>query len=619
MPSARLREHEIRSMDRRTDMPINSAISARFSRLRLLISALPLCLLAAGCGNSISGGGGTSTTTAVSVVVSASPTSIAASGTTTLTAVVTNSSGAAFVAPSGQVTFLANSGTTLGTATPQAGCANSYCSTYILTEPGSSLPAASNVITASFAGDQYHQAAVSTNSVTVTVTGTTGTVATTSTLTAKPTSINVGQTTTLTATVTAASGTTAPTGPVSFVDQTNGITIQSVQLTAGTSGTTSTAAIAAPSSSLATGANSIVAVYQATASFGASTSTPVTVTLSSGSGGTTGSTTNLLANPSSITSTESTSLTATVAASSGTTTPTGTVEFYNETDSQQIGGLVTLTAGSTAGTATATLSASGSSLVSGGNTIIAEYSGDTTYAASTSASVTVTVSGSGTSGIATTTSVAPNTLTLAYGGACVSVSITVAGPPTNSSETPTGVVDISADGLPLGSPNMGGYNGTSSTGWTFCADNGTPLGAAGNYSVLVSYPGDSNYAASSVTLPVTVTGTAKAQTTVDLSATSASTIPLGSSGSVQATVVITAEPNSDPPTGTVTFYVNGTTLLGTATVGPNGGAFTANLNFPTGSGDPIDATGTYTVNAVYGGDANYNASSTSNGVTFVVN
>ena len=70
------------------------------------------------------------------------------------------------------------------------------------------------------------------------------------------------------------------------------------------------------------------------------------------------------------------------------------------------------------------------------------------------------------------------------------------------------------------------------------------------------------------------------------------------------------------PKSAVTFYVNGTTtVLGTGNVEQSAGATVANLNFCTTA---TQATGTYTVYGVYGGDSNYNASQLSNPVTFVI-
>jgi uncharacterized protein (TIGR03437 family) len=98
-----------------------------------------------------------------------------------------------------------------------------------------------------------------------------------------------------------------------------------------------------------------------------------------------GTTTSVTANPGSILMNASTVLTATVKAATGTASPTGTVSFaVNKTAL----GSATLTG--SGGTATATLTVTGTQLTPGTNSITASYAGNSSFNAS-SGSVTVTV------------------------------------------------------------------------------------------------------------------------------------------------------------------------------------------------------------------------------------
>ncbi len=122
---------------------------------------------------------------------------------------------------------------------------------------------------------------------------------------------------------------------------------------------------------------------------------------------------------------------------------------------------------------------------------------------------------------------------------------------------------------------------------------------AGINVVSVSYSGDTNYASSTGSLSFTV---AKASTTTTLAVVGTYHSP--ESGKVTDTITMTATvvPSTPTaPTQTVTFYY-GTTALGTAAITPSAGVYTA-----TATTTALPA-GTDQITAVYGGDVNYNSS-----------
>jgi uncharacterized protein (TIGR03437 family) len=204
-----------------------------------------------------------------------------------------------------------------------------------------------------------------------------GTTATTTTVTANPTGITAGGSTTLTATVKASSGSATPTGSVSFT--LGGILLGAANLF-GSSGT-ATASLYVAGGLLTAGDNTITVSYGGSTGFGASSgSVTVIVTLPA-----VATTTTVTANPTGITASGSTTLTATVQASSGSTAPTGSVSFM--LGSMLLGAANLL---GSSGTATASLYVSASWLTAGNNTITASYGGSASFGAS-SGSVMVTL------------------------------------------------------------------------------------------------------------------------------------------------------------------------------------------------------------------------------------
>jgi hypothetical protein len=184
------------------------------------------------------------------VTVSASPASTSFGKPVTLTSTV--SSPGSTTPPTGTVTFLANAAP-IGTAPLVNGTATLTTST---------LPAGSPAITASFAGNGTFSSGTSATPAAVTVTQATPTVA----LLASPNPSTFGQSVTFTATVTGPSGTTPPTGTVTFK---NGTT------TLGT-GTLTNGVATFSTSSLPVGTQTITASYSGDTNFLAGT--PATLT-----------------------------------------------------------------------------------------------------------------------------------------------------------------------------------------------------------------------------------------------------------------------------------------------------------------------------------------------------
>lgn len=709
---------------------MTTALCPRSLRLNKFWMCLPLCLALAGCGTSISPANSGSQS-AVTVTLSATPAAIGAAGSTTLTATVTNNAGAALVQPTGNVTFIGNSGVTIGTGVLKAN-SDYISSTATITVNGAALALGSNSITASYYGDGFHSGG-SSPAITVTVGGTGATgIATTTALTPVSGTLPAGGTLNLNVIVTPASGTIAPSGTVQLLNESDGFQIVAIAtLSAGPGISAAVIPLNSSSPNLISGANDLYAVYVpgASSGFATSYSSPALITAAASStGGGTGSQsastiiTATPAFPTVVPAGTQLTLQATVTAPSGSSVfPTGQITFVDLTTNQnvpaqlvpvtsmpgtstaktsvlantlfpnngifQIAGeysgdvnyspdsspsiLVQFNNGTGSGYQTATtissnyttvstgdalvlsalvttsdtkdsptgqvefidmtnglsvaapLTAFGqgaasavsqaipaSDLAPGNNIIVAEYLGEGSFFQSTSASTNIISGASGTSGGggATVVTITPTPTTVAYGGD-VSFAIVVAGSSTGSSTSPTGTVILTVNGIYLGSTGLsGGYNGSTTTGYTSEAQAQTPFGASGTYAVLATYSGDSNYAGSSGTSTVTVEGNDKAYvlTDVGIPVGNPSTVTLGTCFNVvQATVTPMAKPNDISPTGTLIFYLSYQANLGTATLDQTSGI--ADLKVCTGAGTSITAAGSYVISADYSGDGNYNA------------
>jgi YVTN family beta-propeller protein len=201
---------------------------------------------------------------------------------------------------------------------------------------------------------------------------------------------------------------------------------------------------------------------------------------------------------------------------------------------------------------------------------------------------TVNLTGTGVAPVATptTTTLSASSTSVAVG---TGVTLTATVAPASGTPTPTGTVTFKDGATTLGT---GTLNGSGVATYTASAL------ALGSHTITASYGGDARNIAStssSVTVVITAGSTSTALTV------SASSIAVGSS------VTFTATVTGASPTGTVTFK-NGSTTLGTGTLNGSGVATYTSSAL---------ATGSYSVTAAYGGDAD-NASSTSSAVALTV-
>ncbi|HVT98174.1 MAG TPA: Ig-like domain-containing protein, partial [Acidobacteriaceae bacterium] len=418
----------------------------------------------------------------------------------------------------------------------------------VATYSTATLPVGSNSITASY---------TDTNNVTGTSSVLTQVVKqnTATALTASVNPVIHGMPVMFTAVVTA-TGTTAPTGTVTFYDATT-------QIGTGTlaaSGTT-TAVATFQTSTLAAGTHSITASYGGDANDFTSTSAALSETVNIAT-----STTTLAASANPSIAGKALTLTGTVRTNGGTAA--GTVNFYN--------GAALLGSGTLNGAGVATFTTS--TLAVGSYSITANYAGDANDTGSSSAVLALSV-------IQATTSVR---LVASSASVQVTAPVTFTATVTGNGGVPTGSVTFMDGANTLGSVavNAGGVAAytTSSLG-------------VGTHTITAVYGGDTKDGGSTSS-GVTETVTAYAtQTSLVASATSINT-------DQELTLLTTTTSSSGGAvTGTIT-YMNGTTTLGTATVGANGAA-TFTLNPPAAS---------YSITAHYSGDA-LNAPSVSNAVS----
>jgi hypothetical protein len=356
-------------------------------------------------------------TVVVSKSVVAATTTLAASAaqvtpgqTVIFTATVSPQSGTNVV--TGTVTFLDGT-SSLGTVQLNAGG--------VATLSTASLALGTHSITASYGGDSKDGSSVS-SAVSVTVTGSRASIATTTTLSASSTEFSVGQSVTFTAKVMPQAGSNVPTGTVTFLDGTT---------TLGTSTLNGSATAAFTTTSLADGTHSIVASYGGDSQDRSSVSSGVSVTVTSATAaqGPLATTTTLSASSTQLLPSQSITFAAVVAPQSGSNVPTGTVTFLD----------------GTASLGTAQLNASGgatlnlSSLSLGAHSISASYGGDANDSPSTSAVLTVSVSNAEYAMVVSATSV-----NLAPGQPS---SLTVTLIPEDGFNQP---IDLTCSGLPQG-------------------------------------------------------------------------------------------------------------------------------------------------------------------------
>ena len=256
----------------------------------------------------------------------------------------------------------------------------------------------------------------------------------------------------------------------------------------------------------------------------------------------------------SVTVGQSVTLTAAISGSS----PSGTVTFKD--------GSTTIGTG-TVSSGKASLSTTFKT--AGSHSLTAVYGGNTNNTSSTSAAKTHTVSKASTT----------TTLSLSATSVAVDQSVTLTAKVSGSS--PGGAVTFKDGITTIGT-------GTVSSGK---ASLNTTFKTVGSHSLTIVYGGDANYNGSTSAAKTLIVNKAATTTTLTVSP---NPIAVGKS------ITLTATINSSSVTGTVTFK-DGTTTLGTGIVSSGKASFIA--SFSTAS--------THSLTAVYGGDSNYSASTSS--------
>jgi hypothetical protein len=531
------------------------------------------------------------------IVLGSAPASASTLGAAvTYTATIT--AGSAVTAnPTGSVTFK-DGATTLCSPTVSTtaipGVVVATC-----TEPGSSMSGGGHTVTATYGGDPNF--ATSNTTLTQTVTAAT----TTTVVTTSGNNSAVGQSVTYTATVTPSAFPFPITGTVAFKD--NGTTISTCSAQAVSSGASSgTATCSTSAATMSFGTHPITAVYTATPNYGTSTAPALTQTVVQG---TTSTTVTSSADP--TTGGLGLTYTATVVVAGGTAIPaTGTVAF---TDSQPGPGSTVLCATASFNGTTATCAVAAAQQTTGTHTVTATYSGDTSFTGSTntlvqtvniaSSSVGVTASPTSPSGLAvgvdyTVTVSADNGSTLSPGKAS----------PGTVTVTDTNPASVTSTLCTLSSPQSTAP-GTST--WE-CAEAAANM-TAGDHLISVSFSGDGYFAPSTTTYTQTVSPHTAGSTTTAVSSP-------GSPSYVGDPVTYTASVNGDSvftPAGTVAFYNGNGLLPGCAAVPANSGSGSAATYQCTEAGSMLPV-GSQQIHAVFSGDPNYTATSTSPTIIQVV-
>jgi hypothetical protein len=300
----------------------------------------------------------------------------------------------------------------------------------------------------------------------------------------------------------------------------------------------------------------------------------------------------------------------TVAPQTGTGTPAGQVSLLTGTG-QKDAGMFTLTSGSVSQTTSA--------LPGGSYTVTAYYAGDGTYAASASSpGIPVTISAE-----ASTTTLEAFTLdqngsaipftTGSYGGPGVFLRANVVGQ--SGEGVPTGTINLAQTLNGTTTTLPGGPFPLNSEGYTMTP--GLGLGifyAPGSYSFTATYSGDASFKAGNsppVSFTITQAQTSTSTNIVPCPASGQCDLPTGVQVTIFASVDSSTSSFSSLPTGTMTFYSNGTPLGSPV-------AIDSNIVPPVAS-VAINQTsaGQYSIAAQYSGDMNYVGSTSPATVIYV--
>ncbi len=255
---------------------------------------------------------------------------------------------------------------------------------------------------------------------------------------------------------------------------------------------------------------------------------------------------------------------------SGTQKPTGTVTFFD--------GLTAIGTAQLDATGKATFTIS--TLTLGAHNITASYSGDSNVSAGATISSTLVTVAQATTTTTLTTSSPTNSSVF---GQAIAFTANVK---QSDSKLPTGTVTFFDGSTSIGSSGLDANGNAVLTISTL---------SAGTHNITATYGGNGNVVSSTTASPTVVT-VAPATTTTTLTTSPATVAPFTP---VALTAVVAAS-SGLAATGSVAFYLNGTVI---GQVGLTNGSATLNL--------PNLAIGANAVMAIYQGDANDSASSSS--------
>ncbi len=425
-----------------------------------------------------------------------------------------------------------------------------------------SLSVGSHSLSASFSGDGNFQPSTSAPTTQVVIKSTTSTVITSS----QPSS-SFGQSVTFSAAVTpTGNGNGVATGVVSFTDGANALGSVSLDSSGKASFSIST---------LSAGTHNVTASYAGDGNFSASASTPIQQVVNKGATSTT-----ITASPNPSVFGQQIVLTVTVSATSGTGNPSGSVSI---TDGITALGTVTV---DNSGKASLTVS----SLTVGTHSIAANYGGDNNFSSSASSPIQQVVNKSATTTIFTAS---PNPSLF---GQSIVLSVTVNA--SSGTGVPSGTVTVNDGSTSLGTATLG------NTGKATITVNSLPVGS---HTLTAAYSGDANLNPSTASGAGAITQVVNQSNSVTTISSSANPSVFGQVVTITA-LVGASNGGSGVPGGTVTF-MEGTTVLGKASLDGTGSATLSTANL---------AVGSHNVSVTYAGDTNFVAS-TSNALTETVN
>lgn len=421
-----------------------------------------------------------------------------------------------------------------------------------------SLSVGSHALSAVYSGDaSFVGGATGTHAQVVNASGTTTTLSTSSDPSV------VGAPVTFTASVAPiAPGAGSPTGTVTLLEGTE--VLGSATLGAAGLATFSSTTFA----SFPAGVHALTARYEGETSFAASSSAALAQTVAKDV-----VTTALSSAPNPSVFGARVTFTATVTAGSTGGTPTGSVTFGEGSATL---GVATLDA--TGGASFSTRAATG-----GTHAITATYSGDASHMGGSAGTVVQVVSVAGTT-TSLSTSKSPTVR-----GEPVTLTATVAWPGDATLGTPTGTVELFDGTASLGTLSLGagGVGGRSIASLSVAS-----------HAISARYAGDASFAPS--TAPALVQEVDRAQTTVTLTSSSNPVLALSE---VSFTAVVAAKaPGAGGPTGVVTFRETAplARALGSGPLGSSGAAITSFSGLSVGSLEVV---------AEYGGDGEFEPSS----------